>query len=955
MLKVRQLLHTLFSLLLLSAILFPGQMVMVPSAKAAMKTKTQTITYPEQTQQNQSQVLSIPKLKSVVNVSVNTGNVSYTVNGETVTFTLSNGTPSRSVQTGGSPADSKQVSDSVSYYHVGCGFASHVYSSSIGYNSGGYSGTLYHSGTSSNNHYSTGEPCGDSTWYERYHTEVYSGTVSKPDTRTYQHYYQYTVTIEYIDNTAPEITVMTPVDNTAKGMAYAIDVTGTIKDIDGGDVVTVLYKVDDGPSAELTHLTADGNTQSISGKVPLSTYSRGTHTLTLWAEDDNGGISPVISRVIKVLSSNTNLGNFTSDYTGPEAMRPSFKKETTGYLLTVEHEVTSIRVTPTTEEPWSSIKVNGNDATSGAETPEIPLIVGVNNVNMEVTAEDGVSKKNYQLRVTRKASSNVKLTNVILSEGTLSPAFNVNVFDYTASVPYGTETVTVTPTTEDSQANILVNNVAVVNGSASKPIPLEVGANSIGIRVKAADGETTNSTQITVTRQGNADAKLNQLQPSTGGLEPAFSPDHFDYSMTVPSNVNMIKFIPLSSDSNASITLNGQLVMNGEESRGISLVDGKNIITIIVTAQDGTTKQYTVEVNREVSANALLADVHFTDVNVRPGFDPYVHNYTGTVLTTVTSTTVTENTQDPKATLRINGKNVENGEQLQVNLNVGTTLVAVTVVSPRGTESTYTFTITRPGSSNALLADMWVSSGTLTPAFSPTTNDYSIDVSSDIETIQVTGVADDITSKVKIKNEVFGSGEASRPIQLVPGKNEIQIEVVAGNGITTNTYTITVTKPLSSSAELKKLRLSYGEISPELTAGVYQYSVEVPFSVPSISVTPSAEEGSKIRVNGKVVLSGGSSSSIPLAPGSNTITIEVSSPDGSKNSTYQIVAKRQSDSSGSNSGFMVSPIDTQLIAMFYNPKRDLVTGELWHNGVKEATVTSRTNTVVFGSNGTVSR
>lgn len=96
-------------------------------------------TFAESTTRTQNQTLTIPNLKTVSLVSVNTGNVSYKVSGETITFTLQGGSVTRTVQTGGSytPSDSKTATDSRSCTSgIGCTPAS------IPYDDGVYSGTL---------------------------------------------------------------------------------------------------------------------------------------------------------------------------------------------------------------------------------------------------------------------------------------------------------------------------------------------------------------------------------------------------------------------------------------------------------------------------------------------------------------------------------------------------------------------------------------------------------------------------------------------------------------------------------------------------------------------------------------------------------------------------------------------------------------------------------------------
>lgn len=55
-----------------------------------------------------------------------------------------------------------------------------------------------------------------------------------------------------------------------------------------------------------------------------------------------------------------------------------------------------------------------------------------------------------------------------------------------------------------------------------------------------------------------------------------------------------ITITPTASDDGAVITVNGILVNTGSESDPINVGAGGCTITIIVTAEDGTTKTYTV-------------------------------------------------------------------------------------------------------------------------------------------------------------------------------------------------------------------------------------------------------------------------------------------------------------------------------------------------------------------------
>lgn len=97
-------------------------------------------------------------------------------------------------------------------------------------------------------------------------------------------------------------------------------------------------------------------------------------------------------------------------------------------------------------------------------------------------------------------SNNANLVDLSLSAGTLAPGFDKLTTSYIGSVPFATDSVTVTPTTEHPAASVKVNGVPVASGAASGVIPLAVGNTTIATLVTAEDAITTKSYTIIVTR-----------------------------------------------------------------------------------------------------------------------------------------------------------------------------------------------------------------------------------------------------------------------------------------------------------------------------------------------------------------------------------------------------------------------------------------------------------------------
>jgi hypothetical protein len=216
-----------------------------------------------------------------------------------------------------------------------------------------------------------------------------------------------------------------------------------------------------------------------------------------------------------------------------------------------------------------------------------------------VTAQDGTTTKSYTIAVTRAASSNANLSALDISQGTLSPTFASGTNNYTADVANSITSLTVTPTVADSTAIVTVNGTIVTSGSAVGPISLNVGPNNITILVAAQDGNTTRPYTIIVTRAASTNANLGGLSISQGTLSPTFASGSISYTAAVANSVGSLTVTPTVADSTATVKVNGTTVASGSASGPITLNVGTNTITVLVTAEDGsTTKSYTITVTR---------------------------------------------------------------------------------------------------------------------------------------------------------------------------------------------------------------------------------------------------------------------------------------------------------------------------------------------------------------------
>ena len=412
-------------------------------------------------------------------------------------------------------------------------------------------------------------------------------------------------------------------------------------------------------------------------------------------------------------------------------LSPAFAANVTGYTATVGHGVETITVRPATTDTNAAVAyLDENDATlADADTrttgQQVALSVGANTINVQVTAQDGITRQTYTVVVTRAAAAaDATLSGLSLSAGTLAPAFAANLTGYTATVGHGVEAITVRPATADTNATVAYldeNDATLADadaGTTGQQVALSVGANSINVQVTAEDGNTTWTYTLVVTRaapSAAADATLSGLSLSAGTLAPAFAANVTGYTATVGHGVETITVRPATTDTSAAVAYldeNDATLADadtGATGQQVALSVGANTINVQVTAQDGITRQtYTVVVTRaapSAAADATLSGLSLSAGRLSPAFAANVTGYTATVghgVETITVRPATADTDAAVAYLDENDATLADADTRttgqQVALSVGANTINVQVTAQDGnTSRTYTLVVTRAG------------------------------------------------------------------------------------------------------------------------------------------------------------------------------------------------------------------------------------------------------------------
>jgi hypothetical protein len=209
----------------------------------------------------------------------------------------------------------------------------------------------------------------------------------------------------------------------------------------------------------------------------------------------------------------------------------------------------------------------------------------------------------------------------------------------------------------------------------------------------------------------------------------------------------------------------------------------------------------------------------------------------------------------------------------------------------------------------APLASLTVTPGALQPSFFSNTTNYAVNAPTSATSVTVTAVPKDNAAIVKIDGVVT----SQRSVTLgTPGSTKtILIVVETQTGLET-TYTVTVTRLLSSDNNLSAMDVTPGELDPPFDPNTENYITSVGVLVDSVTVSATKSDPSAGMLIGSVAVPLGTASgqaTISLgAPGTATLVpVEVTAPNGTKK-TYRITVNRAAPSGDNNlSALTVTP------------------------------------------------
>ena len=445
----------------------------------------------------------------------------------------------------------------------------------------------------------------------------------------------------------------------------------------------------------------------------------------------------------------------------------------------------------------------------------------------------------------------------------------------------------------------------VING----PYSVAIGSNTFNIQVTAEDGTDRDLFVLTVYRQGNTGTGLDSFTTTANNLSPNFNNVVNSYTADVGVNTSSFTITAELSSSQtpvATITINGVVTDNEEESADIAIANGETkVVTVVIQPEEPLiTRTITLTVTRPADTNADLSDLEVASGSLDPSFDEDTLAYTITYPASTGNVRFTATTDSDTATLTLEGTTITSGTQYTRALAPGVTKTFTFVVTAGDgtTTKTYTVAVTRTGlSTDDTLATAEIllnSSGTDDQpyTFDPDTLTHNVTIPTTATGFRMRFVPN--SSFFNVMNYQIGnsltrveSGEITSFLSLDSGQTKtVKLIIFAEDTSHSSIYTWNVTRAGSGDATLSALSTSVGSLDPVFLSTRTIYTVDVGFQASSITVTPTVNQGNAtVTVNGDDVTSGSASDALTLSAGVNSLfTIVVTSQDGNTTNTILV-------------------------------------------------------------------
>lgn len=296
-----------------------------------------------------------------------------------------------------------------------------------------------------------------------------------------------------------------------------------------------------------------------------------------------------------------------------------------------------------------------------------------------------------------------QLAGLSVSGASLQPSFTSETSGYSVDLPGNSPDVTISATKSDPNdvlSGAVTAPVGQATGQATIPPPGPGSTKDVSLTITSPDGRAKIYTITLRAITLGGDNTLKSLTLSPGTLSPAFSAGTQDYAVNVATAVAEVTISATKSDANAVIS--GDAPNEGQATLKLDGPGTTKVISIIVTAPNGTSRIYSITIKRATpSSDDVLSGLTVSPgSSLDPDFASGILSYTVHVTNNVGSVIISATKSDPNAVMFALGSVIAAAGtptgQVSIPLRGRRTEVGMTVTAQDGLSTkTYTITVIR--------------------------------------------------------------------------------------------------------------------------------------------------------------------------------------------------------------------------------------------------------------------
>jgi len=298
----------------------------------------------------------------------------------------------------------------------------------------------------------------------------------------------------------------------------------------------------------------------------------------------------------------------------------------------------------------SSSNITNNIDLKIAKLKVVSTISGSMQVNLKnIKLDDNLSKEKISYLMETYTCVN-GLSSLEVEGYSLSPSFNTNTTTYTVKVDTNSIKINAKKLCDTSS----------LSGVGEKK--LDVGKNTLKVITTLGDDKKEYTINVTYEPKKSSVKTLDKLEIEEAKIK--FDKNTLEYDIELEEKVDKLNITYKTTDNNASVEIKGNE----------NLKEGKNIIKLVVTAEDDSTLEYIInvelpEVDGSLLKNLIIKDDKDKEIKLAPTFKEKTKNYTIIVPKSLDEITIDAECQDDKCLITGDGKiSIKDKSQIEIKV-----------------------------------------------------------------------------------------------------------------------------------------------------------------------------------------------------------------------------------------------------------------------------------------------